>query len=356
MHSGRTIAFTLLASLAMAFCPLRAAAQAALLLEEPYGFYGTLNPTGHSAIYFDRICAETPIRLRRCAPGELGAVISRYQGIGGFDWVAIPLIPYLYSVENASEVPNHVDRETVTQMRVRYHEAHLLVLGDDVPQGNFTHGGWGQLVGVAYERRTYAFRFNTTPEQDDTFIDEMNAGLNHSHFDMFFRNCADFARVALNTYFPRAFRRGVFPDAGVTTPKQIAYKLVRYARKRPEMQLAVFEIPQVSGYRHSSHFNKSIDESLATTVYVVPIALINPYLAGGLFVDYLIRGRYHLVPRNPEILTPDNLASLTASASTAQNADSAGIPVVGGAAKVTLETPASDPANSSLQETKVPHE
>ncbi len=74
-------------------------------MEEPYGFFGTLNPTGHNAIYFERICAETPVKLRRCQPGELGAVIARYQGIDGYDWVAIPLIPYLYSVENAADVP-----------------------------------------------------------------------------------------------------------------------------------------------------------------------------------------------------------------------------------------------------------
>ena len=74
-------------------------AQAALLMEEPYGFFGTVNPTGHNAIYFERICAETPVKLRRCQPGEMGAVIARYQGIAGYDWVAIPLIPYLYSVE-----------------------------------------------------------------------------------------------------------------------------------------------------------------------------------------------------------------------------------------------------------------
>ena len=58
-------------------------AQSALLMEEPYGFFGTLNPTGHNAIYFERICAETPVKLRRCEPGELGAVIARYQGVRG---------------------------------------------------------------------------------------------------------------------------------------------------------------------------------------------------------------------------------------------------------------------------------
>ena len=124
----------------------------------------------------------------------------------------------------------------------------------------------------------------------------MNAAANRSQFDLLFSNCADFARVILNEYFPRTFRRSIFPDAGMTTPKQITYKLVRYARKHPETQFSVFEIPQIPGYRRMSRSNKSISESLITTAYAVPIAVVNPYLAGGLFVDYLVRGRYHLIP------------------------------------------------------------
>src|ERR1039457_7334396 len=90
-------------------------AQAALLIEQPYVFFGTVNPTGHNAIYFERICAETPVKLRRCQAGELGAVIARYQGIDGYDWVAIPLVPYLYSVESTADIPAHVNHDSVTQ-------------------------------------------------------------------------------------------------------------------------------------------------------------------------------------------------------------------------------------------------
>ncbi len=295
-------------------------AQAALLMEEPYGFFGTLNPTGHNAIYFERICAETPVRLRRCEPGELGAVIARYQGIDGYDWVAVPLIPYLYSVENASEVPSQVDREQVRRLRDRYREAHFESLGSNLQPGNLLHGGWTQLVGSAYERRVYALRFETTPEQDDALIARLNAGPNRTSFNLLFENCADFARVILNSYFPSTFRRNVFPDAGMTTPKQITYKLVKYARKHPETGLAVFEIPQIPGYRRMSRSPKGIDESLLTTPYAIPIVLLNPYLAGGLFADYLVRGRYHAIPKHPEILGPDNLLPLTAPAAPKENA------------------------------------
>jgi hypothetical protein len=353
---GPGIALSLLALLAAAFLAQSGHAQAALLMEEPYGFFGVLNPTGHNAIYFDRICAQTPVRLRRCAPGELGAVIARYQGIDGYDWVAMPLIPYLYSVENASEAPAHVDREQVRLMRGRYREAHLQSLGEDVFSGNMVHGGWTQLLGVAYERRIYAFRFDTTPEQDDAFIAQMNAGANRSHFELFYNNCADFARRILNTYYPHVFERSLFPDAGMTTPKQITWKLARLAHKHPEMQLAVFELPQVPGYRRRSHSNKSIAESLTTTPYAVPILAISPYLAGGIFVDYLVRGRFHCIPRHPEVLGPDNLLPLTASSPAGQNPESADVQATSAAAIGSAEAQPPEAANSGLREIRATHE
>ena len=294
-------------------------------MEEPYGFFGTLNPTGHNAIYFERICAETPLKLRRCQPGEMGAVIARYQGIDGYDWVAIPLVPYLYAVENPADVPAHVDRATVMRLRKHYRETHLESLGADLAPGNFVRGGWTQLVGTAYERRIYAFRFATTPEQDDALIRQMNAGPNRTSFNLLFSNCADFARVLLNHYFPGTFARSIFPDAGMTTPKQITYKLARYARKHPETQLTIFEIPQVPGYRRRSGSVKGIDESFVTTAYAIPIAVLNPYLAGGLFVDYLVRGRHHLIPKHPEVVGPENLSALTAPPAPKQNSSSAGV-------------------------------
>ncbi len=343
----RNILFLLAVVSAASFCA-RAHAQAALLMEEPYGFFGTLNPTGHNAIYFERICSETPVKLRRCGPGELGAVISRYQGIDGYDWVAIPLIPYLYSVESAADVPAHVDHDTVVELRNHYREEHLQGLGGDLSPGNLLRGGWTQLLGAAYERRIYAFRFETTEAQDDALIKKLNALPNRTHFNLLFNNCADFARVMLNDYFPRTFRRSIFPDAGMTTPKQITYKLVRFGRKNPGTDLTVFVIPQIPGYRHGSHSTKTIDESFVTTIYAIPIALMNPYLAGGLFVDYLIRGRYHLVPKNPTVLGPDNLSALTARARSQENSASAGIPAPGAVASGLSPTPTATRANPDL--------
>jgi hypothetical protein len=302
-----------------AFCAARAHAQAALLMEEPYGVFGALNPTGHSAIYFRRICAQTPVRLRRCLPGEQGVVIARYQGIEGYDWVAIPLMPYLYSVESGADVPDRVDHKEVKRLRERYREAHLQELGANLSAGNFFHGGWTQLVGVAYERRIYAFRFNTSEAQDDALIEELNAGPNQTRFDLLYSNCADFSREILHKYFPEKFRRSLLPDAGMTTPKQNAWALVRYGRAHPETEVTVFVIPQVPGNRRMSHANKSIDESMMTTVYAVPIAIFNPWLAGGLAVDYLVHLKRRIIPKDPETLGPDDLTALTDEGAPAQN-------------------------------------
>ena len=356
MRSPRAAAFALMALALLSFAGLRSHAQAALLMEEPYGFFGTVNPTGHTAIYFERICAASPVKLRRCAPGETGAVVSRYQGINGYDWFAIPLIPYLYSVENAADVPSHADRETVNRLRSHYHETHLEDLGDDVPAGNFLHGGWTELVGVAYERRIYAFRFETTEAQDDVFIAQMNDAGNRSRFQLLFNNCSDFARVVLNEYFPGTFKRSVFPDAGMTTPKQIAYKLVRYQKRHPNLGLTIYEIPQIPGYRRLSRSNKSISESLVTTGYAVPIAILNPYLAGGLFVDYLVRGRYHLIPKHPDALGPMNLTPLTYPDDAEENPDSAQIQASRAAETETPEVSTGSSAQSGLKEVVAEHE
>src|SRR6202162_993548 len=101
----------------LACAGLAGASSATLLLEEPYGKLGFFTATGHAAVYLSGGCAETPLVLRACAPGELGVVISRYDGVGSYDWVAIPLIPYLYAVDEPDDVPLFADAKMVNFLR-----------------------------------------------------------------------------------------------------------------------------------------------------------------------------------------------------------------------------------------------
>src|SRR5579862_946220 len=98
----------------------RAHGDAALLLEEPFGQFGNMNPTGHAAVYLNHVCAETPTQLRMCRNGEYGVVISRYHKMNGYDWIAMPLIPYLYAVSSADSVPLTVDKAKVAEIRDVY--------------------------------------------------------------------------------------------------------------------------------------------------------------------------------------------------------------------------------------------
>jgi len=116
-------------------------ASAALFLEEPFGHFGGVNPTGHSAVYLNHVCAAAPERLRLCAPEEPGVVVSRYHKVAGYDWLAVPLIPYLYSVASLSEVPASVSPATVPQIRNSYRHNYLQRMAPDAPDGGTPPGG-----------------------------------------------------------------------------------------------------------------------------------------------------------------------------------------------------------------------
>jgi hypothetical protein len=147
-----------------------ARADIALLLEEPYGSFGGMNPTGHAAIYFSRVCAETPLVLRRCKPGETGVVISRYHRVGGYDWIAIPVVPYLYAVDDVDQVPASATPDEAASLRDSYRRLHLKEIVPDGEDGSTPSGDWTQLVGEAYDRSMYAFGIETTEKQDDALI------------------------------------------------------------------------------------------------------------------------------------------------------------------------------------------
>jgi hypothetical protein len=184
----------------------RALADAALLMEEPYGEFGFFNPTGHSAVYLDHVCAESPVKLRTCRPGEYGVVVSRYHRIGGFDRIAIPLVAYLYAVDRAGDIPVTVDARLESRLRDEYRRKHLLPIAPNVSEtrGDIPNGEWIQLIGASYDRKIYGFQIETTLQEDHHLVALLNQKRNVSHFNLFFHNCADFSRTLLNDYYPHA--------------------------------------------------------------------------------------------------------------------------------------------------------
>ncbi len=294
---------TWLALLALALLPslaTSARASVALLVEQPYGGLGVWNPTGHSAMYFDHLCAATPVRLRPCGPGELGVVVSRYDGIGNLDWVAVPLIPYLYAVGSAQEIPERVDRLTVLRMRDLYRREYLQAVAPDTETGGMPQGNWYELVGSAYDRTIYGFRVSTTAEQDARVMELLNDRPNVTRYDGAFRNCADFARLTLNRIYPHAVRRNFVADFGLTTPKSVARGLTHYARKHPGTDFAEFVVPQVPGDLPRSLGIEGVTESLLKR-YGVPMTLVSPPVTAAVLVAYVGQGRFPMPKGAPKL-------------------------------------------------------
>jgi hypothetical protein len=281
-------------------------ADVGLFMEQPYGKLGVFSPTGHAAIYLSRVCAASSTRLRRCRPPERGVVISRYNRIGHYDWVAIPLLPYLYAVDSPSEIPATIDEQGATQLRARYRRAHLKALAPDGRHGKTPKGEWVELVGSAYRRTIYVYEIQTSPAQDDRLIRELNARPNRRMFNFFFRNCANFSEAVLNFYFPHSVHRSFSADLGLTTPKQIAKSLVYYGQHQNELKFSTFVIPQVPGtIRRSGKIRGVVEGLLKSKQYAIPLVVWQPYLVAALAGTYLTRGRFDPA-RNSVVLDPND--------------------------------------------------
>jgi hypothetical protein len=267
------------------FLCLRAVPQAqagvTLFLEEPYGHDAAYAGTGHAAVYLSGVCASSPLVLRLCGPGETGVVLSRYRGIGGYDWIAIPRTPYLYAVEKAEDVPLFADKTVVAFLRDRYRRNHLEPLVRDLPGGGTPGGDWYELIGASYLRTIYAFQIETNPEKDAELIRMLNDRSNRQRWNLVTANCADFARQIISFYHPHSVHRSIVGDLGVTTPKQLARTLSRFSRRHPELQPSKFVIPQVPGTIPRSKRVKGVFEVMLTAKkYMWPIFLFHPYAAG----------------------------------------------------------------------------
>jgi hypothetical protein len=272
---------------------LLARADAALLLEEPYGHFGAFTATGHAAVYLTRVCAESPTVLRRCEDGEAGVVISRYNKVARRDWLAIPLIPYLYAVEDSDEIPLFANPKIVAFLRNQYRKNHLEAVAPDDASGEPPEGNWTQLVGAAYDRTIYGFEIETTPEQDDRFIREYNSQPNRSRFNLLAHNCADFAGAVINFYYPHTLHRNFIADVGVTTPKQISRLLAKFGEHHPELRSSSFVVPQVPGtLPRSTPVHGVVESVLKSKKYLLPVAALHPIVTGCLAAAYVGDGRF----------------------------------------------------------------
>src|SRR5690349_23600580 len=122
-----------------------------LLLNESLNTsFARISGSGHSAVYFSRICPESPIKLRLCRAGEHGSVMSNYTTLGEdqpFEWNGVPLSMYLYGVEDPQNRPLFGSQKIKRLLEERYRENYLSGLCESVECRTSGKAEWREMVG-----------------------------------------------------------------------------------------------------------------------------------------------------------------------------------------------------------------
>ena len=112
------------------FIPSVARADISLLVLEAVGVAGEYTGSGHTAIYLSNICADGPIRLMMCGEGGNGVVITSYPSFvegSNYQWMAVPLTPYLYGVEEETDIPLYANGEIRNFLREAFRRNYLML-------------------------------------------------------------------------------------------------------------------------------------------------------------------------------------------------------------------------------------
>jgi hypothetical protein len=288
-----------LAATLLAFAALgatHASASLTVLIGEPYGTLGTMLPVGHAAVYLDHVCADSPLVLRLCRPDEpMGVVLSRYHHLGQYDWLASPVMEYLYSVERADQVPQFVTQETEDRLREQFRRTFLRPAVPDETELKKQEDEWYETSGAAFDRRLWGYQLDATVEQDEHLVTTLNGRANLRLYHVRTANCAGFVADIVNFYFPKAVRANKVADWGIVTPKQVARSLLAFGKVHPEQHLRLLQVPQVPGTLRRSRPVWGLSELfLKTKRYCVPLAIIQPEAVVADLVIYEINGRFRL--------------------------------------------------------------
>ena len=255
--------------------------------------------SGHTAVYFSRICADSPVKLRLCGPGEQGSVMSNYTTLGEnqpFEWNIVPLSVFVYGVEDPRDRPLLGTPEIKKLLEERYREKFLAAYCSGPPCTTSGGAEWREMVGAGLSRSIYIFAVETSVEQDRALIDEFNARPNVNHFNAITRNCANFTKGVVDRYFPGAAHRELLNDFGMTSPKAVARSFTHYALRHPELHLHVLHFAQIPGtIKRSTETRDGTEQLYHSKKLLIPLAVLASHELPVFPAAYLLTGRF-----NPE--------------------------------------------------------
>ena len=294
------------------FCLRPAQASVSVLVGEPFGRFGTMMPVGHTAVFLDHVCADGPLKLRACRPDEPeGVVIARYHQLGQYDFLVSPVMEFLYAAERPEDVLPYATLDNSWELRQVYRRKYLSAVIPDGHEYDSATDEWWESAGTAYTRRIWGYSLATTTEQDRQFIDYVNELSNRHAYRLNTDNCADFAAKMINVFYPGAVHRDHIADFGWMTPKQVARSVEAYGHAHPELDLRVFEIPQVPGsLRRSRPVRGAAEASIKTKRYLATLLVIQPEVPLVCTILYLDRGRWQ-IGKGAEIFAPNDIYTAT---------------------------------------------
>ena len=255
--------------------------------------------SGHTAVYFSRICPDSPVKLRLCRPDENGSVMSNYINLGEderYEWNIAPFNLYVYGVDEPTNRPVFGTEKIKTLLEERYREQALegYCTAKDCLKSDKAE--WREMVGSSMIRSMYIFVVQTTVQQDLDLIAKFNAMPNENHFNGFTRNCADFTKGVVDTYFPHSAHRDVINDFGMTSPKAVARTFSHYAQEHPESNFRVLHFSQLPGtIKRSTEPRSGTEQLYRSKKLLIPMVIFADHELPVVAAAYLITGRF-----NPE--------------------------------------------------------
>jgi hypothetical protein len=203
-------------------------------------------------------------------------------------------LPYIYGVDNESNIPLYANGEIRTLLREAGRRLHFNGIIPASPNGELPVGRWQEMIGTLLNRDIYVFTLKTSWKEDAALVEEYNSRYNQKPFNLLYHNCADFVRNVLNTYFPRATHRDFLNDFTITTPKALARSLTRYATKRPERLFYITKYSQYPGPIRRSLDNRHFSEKAPVSKkYLVPQIVFKPMLIPIFATIYFTTGYFN---------------------------------------------------------------
>jgi hypothetical protein len=281
-------------------CAVSARADVGIVLNESLDTsVARITGSGHSAVYLSRICPASPVKLRLCGPHEQGSIMSNYTTLGEdepFEWNIVPLSVFVYGVQDPQNRPLFASWNIKGALETSYRESILRDYCETHKCQTSRDAEWREMVGADSERTLYILVVTTTVEQDEALIEKFNEAPNVNHFNGFRRNCADFTKDVINTYFPHAAHRNAVNDFGMSSPKGVTRSFANFAHKEPESEYHVLHFAQLPGTtKRSTECREGTEQLYRSKKLLVPMAFFAWHELPVAVGSYVLTGRF-----NPE--------------------------------------------------------